>query len=99
MDLLVEQFRTEAYQHQGDCLALLALLRALENLHREIRDTLFQESLPSDRQSLYTLLRNIEAEGGWPYVYRPKLQVFLANLPVEEAGHPSETPVPDTHSP
>ncbi|BAZ65643.1 MAG: hypothetical protein KME28_07340 [Pelatocladus maniniholoensis HA4357-MV3] len=74
------QVQSEAKNCQGDSLALLALLRLLEGLHREIRDSLFLESLPSNRQGLYTLLKNIEEEGGWPYIYRMKLQSLLANL-------------------
>ncbi|MEC4818398.1 MAG: hypothetical protein SAK29_34770 [Scytonema sp. PMC 1069.18] len=65
---------------QGDTLALLALLRQLEQLHREIRDGAFQQSLPDNRQALYSLLRNIEAKGGWPYIERMKLQSFLSYL-------------------
>jgi hypothetical protein len=65
---------------QGDTIALLALLRQLEQLHREIRDGAFQQSLPDNRQALYSLLRNIEAEGGWPYIERMKLQSFLTYL-------------------
>ncbi|MEB3337517.1 MAG: hypothetical protein VKJ46_08655 [Leptolyngbyaceae bacterium] len=68
---------------QGNPTHLLALLRLLEHLHREVRDGLFQESLPDNRQALYSLLREIEAEGGWPYIQRMKLQVLLSNLLVE----------------
>jgi hypothetical protein len=68
---------------QGDSVALLALLRQLEQLHREIRDGAFQESLPQNRQQLYSLLKDIESEGGWPYIERMRLQAFLANLPQE----------------
>ncbi len=68
---------------QGDILALLALLRQLEKLHREIRDGAFQENLPNNRQALYALLKDIESEGGWPYIERMKLQSFLKNLPLE----------------
>ncbi|MBD2518188.1 hypothetical protein H6G93_25060 [Nostoc sp. FACHB-973] len=68
---------------QGDTVALLALLRQLEQLHREIRDGVFQESLPVNRRQLYSLLKDIESEGGWPYIERMKLQAFLANLPQE----------------
>lgn len=74
---------------QGDSLALLALLRKLEELHREIRDGMFQESLPNSRHALHALLRDIEAEGGWPYIERMKLQSFLAGWQldsVEETG-------------
>lgn len=68
---------------QGDAIALLALLRQLERLHREIRDGAFQQSLPDNRQALYSLLRDIETEGGWPYIERMRLQSFFANLPEE----------------
>lgn len=68
---------------QGDTVALLAMLRQLEHLHRELRDGVFQESLPVNRQQLYSLLKDIESEGGWPYIERMRLQAFLANLPSE----------------
>jgi hypothetical protein len=67
----------------GDTIALLALLRQLEQLHREIRDGVFQASLPDNRQELYSLLKDIESEGGWPYIERMRLQAFLVNLPSE----------------
>ncbi len=75
---------------QGDNLGLLELLRALEDSHREIRDNLFQASLPDNRQALYALLKDIEEAGGWPYIDRMKLQLLLCNFPehsmyVEEA--------------
>ncbi len=68
---------------EGDTVALLALLRQLEQLHREIRDGVFQESLPVNRRQLYSLLKDIESEGGWPYIERMRLQTFLANLSQE----------------
>lgn len=73
-----------AQTHQGDLLALLGLLRILEALHQEIRDGLFQEVLPTNRQALYSLLRDIEAGGGWPYIPRMKLQALLAALQLED---------------
>lgn len=79
---------------QGDSLALLALLRKLEALHREIRDGMFQESLPTSRHALYALLRDIETEGGWPYIERMKLQSILADWQldsVEETGDGAST--------
>ena len=66
---------------QGDAIALLGLLRHLEQLHREIRDSAFQQSLPDNRQKLYSLLKDIESEGGWPYIERMRLKTFLATLP------------------
>jgi hypothetical protein len=68
---------------EDDTVALLALLRQLEQLHRDIRDGIFQESLPVNRRQLYSLLKDIESEGGWPYIERMRLQAFLANLPQE----------------
>ncbi|BAY94612.1 MULTISPECIES: hypothetical protein [unclassified Tolypothrix] len=65
---------------EGDAIALLALLRQLEQLHREIRDGAFQATLPENRQQLYSLLKDIESEGGWPYIERMRIQAFLANL-------------------
>ncbi len=65
---------------QGDILSVLALLRQLEKLHREIRDGIFQETLPDNRQALYSLLKDIEAEGGWPYIERMRLQDLMVNL-------------------
>ncbi len=67
---------------QGDILAILALLRQLEQLHREVRDGIFQESLPSNRQALYSLLKDIEAEGGWPYIERMRIEHLMVNLEI-----------------
>jgi hypothetical protein len=69
---------------EGDTIALLALLRQLEFLHREIREGVFQANLPENRQALYALLREIEMEGGWPYIERMRLQAFLARMEQEE---------------
>ncbi len=82
--------RTLAQGKQGDNLALLALLRQLEELHREIRDGIFQASLPDSRQALYMLLKDIQSEGGWPYIQRMKLQAFLAKLPAEAVLEPDD---------
>ncbi|ALF55005.1 hypothetical protein ACX27_22750 [Nostoc piscinale CENA21] len=68
---------------QGNPLALLTLLRQLEYLHRSIRDGAFQDSLPDNRQQLYSLLKDIESEGGWPYIERMRLHTFLVNLQPE----------------
>lgn len=75
---LTEEVYGLAESCQGNSLLLLALLRTLEGLHREIREGVFQASLPDNRQALYQLLRNIEAEGGWPYIHRMKLRSFLS---------------------
>jgi hypothetical protein len=72
--------RELAISHEGDNLAILNILRVLESLHQEIRDGLFQESLPDNRQALYKLLRDIETSGGWPYIHRMKLQWLLSHF-------------------
>lgn len=69
-----------------DCAKLLTILRGLEAVHREIREDLFQPALPDNRQALYALLRDVEAEGGWPYINRMKLQDFLKRLIESETG-------------
>jgi hypothetical protein len=80
----------------GDSLALLALLRLIEQRHREICDTLFRDALPSNRHTLYALLRDIEVQGGWPYIQRMKLRSLFANYPhlavPEEADPPAVAP-------
>jgi hypothetical protein len=69
---------------EGDPLALLHLLRTLEQLHRDIQQDYFQAALPNSRQALYALLRDIEENGGWPYVQRWKIQALFANLKESE---------------
>jgi hypothetical protein len=65
---------------QGDPIAILTLLRQLESLHREIREEVFQKSLPDSRHGLYALLRDIEGKGGWPYIERMRIQGLLGNM-------------------
>ncbi len=76
---------------KGDSIKLLALLRLLEGLHREVCEGPFQESLPDNRQALYALLKDIEAMGGWPYIRRMGLQSFLINLYPEASSENSES--------
>jgi hypothetical protein len=83
LDAIATIVRSEADRSQGNGRSLLALLRLLEALHREIRDGLFQDSLPVNRQALYAMLKDMEAEGGWPYIHRMKLREVLVNLPQE----------------
>ena len=80
---LVEDIRCLGKTYQGDPIAVLGLLRVLESLHREIRDGMFQECLPENRQQLYALLRDIEAQGGWPYIPRMRVQALLQHLGLE----------------
>lgn len=83
---------------KGDSIKLLALLRLLEGLHREVCEGLFQESLPDNRQALYALLRDIEAEGGWPYIRRLGLQSLLINLYPETFSEDTESVTSETKS-
>lgn len=69
--------RETAERSHGDGIALLALLRTLEELHRHVCEYHFQAALPNNRQALYALLRDIESQGGWPYIPRMKLQSLL----------------------
>jgi hypothetical protein len=78
---ITDRIHELAEQNREDPIALLHLLRTLEQLHREIQQNYFQPALPDSRQALYALLRDIEENGGWPYVQRWKLQALFANLP------------------
>jgi len=74
-----------AQRTTGDSAELLHLLRLLESLHQNVREDLFIKSLPTNRQALHRLLREIESEGGWPYIPRMRLKALMANLYSEEA--------------
>ncbi|WP_299491096.1 hypothetical protein [Acaryochloris sp. IP29b_bin.137] len=76
----------QAQRSAGDSTELLQLLRLLETLHRRIREDLFIKTLPTNRQALYLLLREIETEGGWPYIPRMRIKSLMANLYAEEAS-------------
>ena len=85
-EAIAQQVHDSVASHQGDGVALLGLLRLLEALHREICNGAFQETLPKTRHELYSLLKDIEAEGGWPYIGRMRLRHFLASLEEAEDG-------------
>lgn len=89
LEAIAQSIRTAAQHRQGKSLELLAILRLLENLHQEIRDGFFREALPDNRQALYALLRDVELNGGWPYIHRMKLRAFLAQF--ESAGETAQT--------
>ncbi|MGF1535926.1 MAG: hypothetical protein ACFB4J_05485 [Elainellaceae cyanobacterium] len=91
LNAIVTLTRAMAQEREGDVLALLALLRTLEACHKEIRDGLFQEAFPTNRQRLYSLLRDIESNGGWPYIPRMKLHQLLQYLEsLPEQDEPSQ---------
>jgi hypothetical protein len=97
---VASQIRELAQTAQGDSLELLSLLRVLEGLHREICEGLFQESLPNNRRALYSLLKDIETQGGWPYIHRMRLHSFLNNLLNQEGldGHSEDDRESETKS-
>lgn len=69
-----------AETNQEDLLFLLSLLRSLESIHRQIRTEMFEPALPNSRNKLYQLVKDIEEQGGWPYIERMKLKDLLSNL-------------------
>lgn len=84
LDKLLTQNSSEiwhlAKQHSQDTLFLLSLLRNLEAIHRQIRTEMFEPSLPTTRNDLYQLVKDIEEKGGWPYIERMRLKDILKNL-------------------
>jgi hypothetical protein len=80
LQALMADIEGVAKVRKGDEIALLELLRTLEVLHQRIREGLFRDALPTNRQRLYHLLRDIEVSGGWPYIQRMRLRSLLANL-------------------
>jgi hypothetical protein len=88
LQALAQTVQDLAQQAAGSSTELLALLRVLESLHREICEGAFQQSLPNTRQTLYSLLRDIESQGGWPHIPRLKLQRLLTALERSEENQP-----------
>ncbi len=80
----LQQLRVEIKQaaeaRAGDCLALLELLRLLEEMHRQVQDEEFQAALPTTRRSLYALLQDIEEKGSWPHLPRIQIQMLFNAL-------------------
>jgi hypothetical protein len=87
-----EVSRQLATVHQHEVVELLTVLRLLESLHREIREDYFQAALPNNRHGLYSLLIEIEENGGWPYIDRLKIQSLLANIPSEDQATADQLP-------
>ena len=74
-----------AEKNQHDNLFLLSLLRSLEQIHRQIRVNYFDLALPQTRNDLYQFVREIEEQGGWPYIERMRLKELLQNLEHDES--------------
>ena len=75
-----------AEELKGNPDALLAMLRELEALHRDVQDGPFRQSLPENRQRLFTLLQTMEKSGGWPYIPRLQLRTFIDLLGQDSMG-------------
>ncbi|NJM98119.1 MAG: hypothetical protein HC800_14055 [Phormidesmis sp. RL_2_1] len=90
----MQQIRATAQCREGNCLALLQLLRLLDEIHYDIRDTLFRDALPDNRQRLYRLLRDIEQQGGWPHIKRMQLLALLEHLEEDEDTELDENEAP-----
>ncbi|MEO0406220.1 MAG: hypothetical protein AAF289_02600 [Cyanobacteria bacterium P01_A01_bin.135] len=96
LNSIVDMAQSMAQDRKGDILELLALLRTLEACHKDIRDGLFQDAFPTNRQRLYRLLRDIESQGGWPYIPRMKIQHLLRRVESlqTEPARSKDTPQP-----
>jgi hypothetical protein len=85
----LKQFQQEIFaianQSKTDLWEVLIILRSLEEIHREIREELFEPSLPDNRQKLYQLLKEVDELGGWPYIPRMRLKEFFVNYEKAEA--------------
>jgi hypothetical protein len=89
VDTALASLEALAVELQEQPEALLALLRRLEQLHRQIQDGPFRASLPEDRNRLFALLEEMERSGGWPYIPRLQLRTFLGLLQREGTGSDS----------
>jgi hypothetical protein len=74
LEKLRDEVLTLARKSKEDSILLITILRKLEFIHRQIREELFEPSLPNTRHDLYPLLKDIEESGGWPYIERMRLQ-------------------------
>lgn len=75
-----KDLRVLAEKNRNDSLFLLSLLRNLEEIHRQIRVEFFEAALPQTRNDLYQFVKNIEEQGGWPYIERMRLKDLLRYL-------------------
>ncbi|MFM9109515.1 MAG: hypothetical protein ACKOPN_02745 [Prochlorococcaceae cyanobacterium] len=77
LEQLLAELEGMGDQLADDPLALLQLLRQVEQLHRRLQDGPFRQSLPEDRNRLFELLEEMERSGGWPYIPRLQLRTFM----------------------
>ena len=83
---LLKELRALADQEQNNPDNLLLLLRELEAVHRDVQDGPFRQSLPENRQKLFSLLQMMEKSGGWPYIPRLQLRTFIDLLGQDSLG-------------
>ena len=91
---IVRKLTSESQNNIG---AILTILRELESVHQEVRVENFEKMLPRTRHELYPLLKEIEEQGGWPYIERMKLQTLISILDL--AKDLSNIPMPITINP
>jgi hypothetical protein len=92
IEMIREKIWNFAQELKEDPWLLLSLLRDLEATHRQIREELFEPSLPDTRQNLYKFLKEIDEMGGWPYIERMKLQSFCTKLQQAEESKKNQSP-------
>ncbi len=80
LEALLQDILAIAAENEGEGETQLVILRELEKLHRQICEQYFYPTLPERRRDLYNLLRDMEEDGGWPYIARPKLKFIMKAL-------------------
>jgi hypothetical protein len=83
LNAIAETVNTLVKRSDGSSTEILQILRFLEALHRQICEEHFLATLPNRRRTLYNLLREIDAEGGWPYIPRMQIRTLLTHLEAE----------------
>jgi len=84
LEAISDRLWAMAQDLQNDPASLLKMLRVLEAIHKRIRDQVFQPALPTSRHELFNLLRDIETNGGWPHIYRMKINEICRYLEQDE---------------
>ena len=82
---LTDNIKEIAEKSEDELFDVLYVLQELESLHRDIRTTMFEPSLPETRHHLYLLMKHLEEMGGWPYIERMRLRDLCANLKIEKS--------------
>ena len=98
LEPLLQEIMAIAADNEGDGQTQLLILRQLELLHRKICADYFYQTLPERRRDLYNLLRDMEENGGWPYIARPKLKMVMQALLEAEAEDEAENKTDNTTS-